>query len=117
LRLPAWLLRIDALVDAGARNDPMNKRKIILLSFAVLFVGWFGFSQSPGLTEEVQTISVRELNEVLGSDGLRIIDVRRADHYLVSKTRIRGAERRDPATVSRWIDVYSPSDRIVLYCA
>jgi len=104
-------------VDADTKDNPMNKRKRILTSFAILLFGWVGFFQSPGLAEEVQTVSVRELNADLGSHGLRIIDVRRADHYLVSKTRIRGAERRDPGSVYRWIDLYSPSDRIVLYCA
>jgi len=94
--------------------------RVVLLFVAILagiFAGGAVFVQTGSAQADVEKISVEALRADLDTPKLRIIDVRRSDHYGSSDTKIKGAVRRDPDAVSTWIHQYSKTDRIVLYCA
>lgn len=94
--------------------------RIVILFVAVLagiYTGGAVFVQTGNAQAEVEKISAEALKVELDTPELRIIDVRRTDHYASSDTKIKGAVRQDPDAVSTWMNQYSKSDRIVLYCA
>ncbi len=90
---------------------------LVVAIFASILAVGNGFAQTGSTPAEVKTISVEALQADLDNPELRIIDVRRSGDYDSSDTKIKGAARRDPKAVSTWIQQYSKSDRIVLYCA
>ena len=64
----------------------------------------------------VPRMSVEELNGMLGSADVVIIDVRRGSEWDASDSKIQGAVR-ETGFVSKWADKYPKEKTVVLYCA
>jgi hypothetical protein len=63
------------------------------------------------------SISAAELRRSLSSSSPPlVIDVRRNERFQESAYLIRGALRRDPATVEQWKSVLSRASEVVVYC-
>ncbi len=66
--------------------------------------------------EEVKRISKEELKGMIGSPGLRIIDVRQPDQWKIATQKIQGAVREEPDQISTWMGKYSKERTLVFYC-
>ena len=75
-----------------------------LLTFAVASI------DAPRMSKE-------ELRSRLSDKDLVIIDVRTANDWGKSNSKIRGAVREDPEDVASWAKKYIKKKTIVLYCA
>jgi hypothetical protein len=60
-------------------------------------------------------ISPDELKSMLGNSDVVVVDVRTADTWKTSKTKIRGAVKEDPEDVESWADNYPKYLTLVLY--
>ena len=67
-------------------------------------------------TAEVSKISVTETEKRMHHPDVVIIDVRKQKSWWRSTTKIHGAVREDPANISQWIDKYSKTKTLILYC-
>ncbi len=67
-------------------------------------------------TAEVSRISVTETEKRMHHPDVVIIDVRKKKSWWRSTTKIHGAVREDPANISQWIDKYSKTKTLILYC-
>ena len=65
---------------------------------------------------EVSRISVTETEKRMHNADVVIIDVRKKKSWWRSTTKIHGAVREDPANISQWIDKYSKTKTLILYC-
>jgi len=86
-------------------------------TFVVVFLVLFFASVSPGLTEDVATMGIDELNQQLGAEDVIVIDVRAGRDWTSSEFKIKGAVREDPGDVSSWAGNYPKDKTYVLYCA
>jgi rhodanese-related sulfurtransferase len=62
-------------------------------------------------------MTIQELKQQMGSPNLVIIDVRSSHDWEDSTTKIKGSVREEASKMGTWINKYSPSKTIVLYCA
>ena len=69
-----------------------------------------------GGAAEVPRISVTETEKRMQHPDVVIIDVRKNKSWWRSTTKIYGAVREDPSNVSQWIDKYSQTNTLILYC-
>ena len=69
-----------------------------------------------GSTEAVPRISVADAEKQMDNPDVVIIDVRKTKSWWSSTTKIHGAVREDPSKVSQWIDKYSKTSTLILYC-
>ena len=69
-----------------------------------------------GSTAEVPRISVTDAEKLMNNPDVIIIDVRKKKSWWRSTTKIHGAVREDPANISQWIDKYSKTKTLILYC-
>ncbi len=65
---------------------------------------------------EVPRISATETEKRMHHPDVVIIDVRKKKSWWRSTTKIHGAVREDPANISQWIDKYSKTKTLILYC-
>lgn len=65
----------------------------------------------------VSKISVHELNGMLGTADLVIIDVRKSSDWKKADQIIEGAVREDPGKMDEWLNNYPKDKKFVLYCA
>jgi rhodanese-related sulfurtransferase len=66
---------------------------------------------------EAPRISVQELNEILESPDLVILDVRTDKDWKASDRKVVGAVRVRSQDINSWAGDYAKKQRIVLYCA
>ncbi|NLI82027.1 MAG: hypothetical protein GX443_10110 [Deltaproteobacteria bacterium] len=88
------------------------KNAWILLVLAAFLLAGASFCSAGG----DETMSKEELNSLLGSPDLRVIDVRTGGDYRSSPLKIRGAVRENPLDVNEWAGRYPKDKTIVLYC-
>lgn len=62
-------------------------------------------------------MTVDELRARMDDPDLVILDVRRANDWASSDSKIKGAVHADPASYDEWASTYPKSQPIVLYCA
>ena len=91
------------------------KRRSFLLGLVCLLVvaaavPVFGKKVAPRITPE-------ELDSILASPGLVLLDVRTEKDWNRSDRKITGAVRVDPNDVDSWAGEYAGAKKIVLYCA
>jgi LPS O-antigen subunit length determinant protein (WzzB/FepE family) len=65
----------------------------------------------------VSKISVDELNSMMGTADLTILDVRKSSDWEKADQMIRGAVREDPGKTDEWMNNYPKDKKYVLYCA
>ena len=81
-----------------------------------LFFVLFG-SVTSVLAADVDTIDIDELQAMLGSEELVVLDVRAGRDWSSSEFKIQGAIREEPGDVEAWAGKYEKDKTIVLYCA
>lgn len=67
-------------------------------------------------TGEVPRISVADAEKIMDNPNVVIIDVRKKKSWWRSTTKIYGAVREDPSNVSQWIEKYSKTSTLIVYC-
>ncbi len=83
-----------------------------ILIVALVLMG----ASAPNLdSRSVPRMSVEELNERLGENGLVVIDVRSGAYWDRSDVKIPGAVREAPNRID-WAGNYSKQSTVVLYC-
>lgn len=61
------------------------------------------------------TISKEELQSMLGTPGVIIIDVRAGGDWTSSDSKIKGAVREEPGKTDSWLDGYPKDKTLVFY--
>ena len=92
-----------------------NKRLTTFLGLTFLLL--FAFAMPAYGGDDAPRISTDELQAMLGSADLVLLDVRTAKDWKKSDIKISGAVRVDPKDVSSWVGNYGKEQEIVLYCA
>jgi rhodanese-related sulfurtransferase len=82
---------------------------ISLLLFSILLYGC-AFTK-------IQAVRPSDLESMLGSAGVVVIDARRDKEWNMSDVKIKGAVRENPDDVESWAGKYRKDKLIVLYCA
>jgi rhodanese-related sulfurtransferase len=83
---------------------------LICLFILMVAVPAFGMDDAPRISPE-------QLNNILDSPGLVLLDVRTEKDWNNSDNKIAGAVRVDPNDVDSWAGNYTSDKKIVLYCA
>lgn len=73
------------------------------------------FSAAPAFA--VPLMEKEELQSLLGSDKVVILDVRSGRDWSSSEFKIAGAIRADSGEFDSWSQAYAKDQKIVLYCA
>jgi hypothetical protein len=68
-------------------------------------------------TAEVAIMSKEELKDLLGSETLTILDVRKGRDWSSSEFKIQAAQRADPREFEQWSVNHPKDNTMVLYCA
>ena len=63
------------------------------------------------------SITKDDLQAILGSPNMTLIDLRFGRDWDDSDIKIRGAVREDPLKPGQWIDKYPKDKMLILYCA
>jgi rhodanese-related sulfurtransferase len=87
------------------------------MSLGLIFMLLFAFSMPAFGEEEAPRVSTDQLNDMLGSPDIVLLDVRTESDWKKSDRKIVGAVRVDPDGVSSWAGNYSQDQEIILYCA
>ena len=90
-----------------------NRRMFLGLTFLFLFA----FTLPAYGADDVPRMSVEQLQGLLGSSDLVLLDARAVKDWRKSDRKIVGAVRVDPYDVSPWAGDYSKDKKIVVYCA
>ena len=94
----------------------MIKRNwIIFLGLTFLFL--FAFTMPAYGEDDIPRISVVQLNDILDSPDLVLLDVRTERDWGNNDRKVVGAVRVDPKDINSWAGDYSKDQKIVLYCA
>ena len=83
---------------------------LICLFFVTITMPAYGKEYAP-------RISTEQLNTILDTSGLAILDVRTEKDWNKSDKKVAGAVRVDPMDVESWAEEYGRDQKIVLYCA
>ena len=92
----------------------MKKRLVIEVLLIFLVVGMLTTFARPA---DVSRMAVDELNAMVGSPDLVIVDVRAPGDWKDSDLKIKAAVREDPVAVETWAKKYPKDKTLVLYCA
>ena len=96
----------------------MKKSMLFLLLGALLLMGTAGCaSLTKVATRDVPRMEPEELKSHLNDPAFTVIDVRLADDWAASPSKIAGAHREVADNVSTWQSKYAKDQTIVLYCA
>ena len=76
----------------------------------------FCFSGTAGAAD-VEKMTKEELKSMLGNPNVIIVDVRQPEDFNDSDTKIQGAVREDPGSVSTWMSKYPKDKTLIFYCA
>jgi predicted sulfurtransferase len=88
--------------------------QIIVIVFLILTAAGSASAQTG--SENVPRMSVEDLNAMLDSPDLLILDVRTGQDWTGSEFQIKGAQRKDPRGFEGWVGQLPMGKRIVLYC-
>jgi rhodanese-related sulfurtransferase len=94
----------------------MKDRKLTTF-LGLTFLLLFAFAMPAYGGDDAPRISTEELQAMLGSSNLVLLDVRTAKDWKKSDKKIVGAVRVDPDDVSSWAGDYGKDQKIILYCA
>ena len=92
------------------------KRRSIVLAMACVFAVIAGLAVT-AFAEDVKMMTTDELNGMLGSPDLVIVDVRSSHDWDSSDIKIQDAVREDPGKASDWIEKYPKDKKLLFYCA
>ena len=90
---------------------------ILRMTLGLAVMIFFVFTMPTYGAEDVSRISTEQLNDILDSPDLVILDVRTKKDWEKSDKKIIGAVRVDPDDVSSWAGDFSQEKNIILYCA
>ena len=93
------------------------KNKKLTTFLGLTFLLLFAFAMPAYGANDAPRISTEELQAMLGSSDLVLLDVRTAKDWKKSDRKIVGSVRVDPIDVSSWAGDYSKDQKIILYCA
>ena len=93
------------------------KNKKLTTFLGLTFLLLFAFAMPAYGADDAPRISTEELQAMLGSSDLVLLDVRTAKDWKKSDRKIVGSVRVDPIDVSSWAGDYSKDQKIILYCA
>ena len=82
-----------------------------------LFVSMLLIWMASASNADIPRITKEELKAMLGNPDLVIVDVRTNAGWNMSKVKIRGAVREDPAQATLGSDTYSKEKTLVFYCS
>jgi rhodanese-related sulfurtransferase len=83
---------------------------VVVVGLAVCFPGAAGAA-------DVERMTIEELKSMLGNPNVIIVDVRQPEDFNDSDTKIQGAVREDPSSVSTWMSKYPKDKTLIFYCA
>jgi 3-mercaptopyruvate sulfurtransferase SseA len=95
----------------------MKRSNVLTILAAGVILFLVGALSIPVLAAEVPRMPADELKAKLGSPDLVIVDVRVAQDWSASETKIKGAVRVDPDQVNSWIANQPKDKTYVFYCA
>jgi rhodanese-related sulfurtransferase len=75
------------------------------------------FTALPALAGDVRLMTSTELQNMLGSKELVVLDVRSGRDWSTSDLKITGAIRANGDDFDSWANSYPKEKKIVLYCA
>ena len=87
-------------------------KKLLLLALLLC-----SFTLTPALAADVKLMEKEELQALLGSKDLVILDVRAGRDWSTSEFKIQGATRADGADFATWSASLPKESKVVLYCA
>ena len=87
-------------------------KKLLLLALLLC-----SFTLTPALAADVKLMEKEELQALLGSKDLVILDVRAGRDWSTSEFKIQGAIRADGADFAIWSASLPKESKVVLYCA
>ncbi len=93
------------------------KNKKLTTFLGLTFLLLFAFALPAYGADDAPRVSTEELQAMLGSSDLVLLDVRTAKDWKKSDRKIVGSVRVDPIDVSSWAGDYSKDQKIILYCA
>lgn len=100
------------------KEEIMLKTNIKPYVVILILTGIIGFMATPVLsTAEVAIMSIDELQALLGSDTLTVLDVRKGRDWSSSEFKIQEARRADPREFEQWSANLPKDNTLVLYCA
>ncbi len=85
--------------------------------WGLMFVLLFAFAMPSYGADNVPRISIKELNEIIESPDLVVLDVRIGRDWNNSDRKVVGAVRVNPRRINSWAGDYQTDRKIVLYCA
>jgi predicted sulfurtransferase len=88
--------------------------KVLTVLVALASVALFA---KAAVADEVPRMTKEELRAMLGNPDVVIIDVRTANDWEASQSKIKGAVREEPRQAKSWADKYDKDKTYVLYCA
>jgi predicted sulfurtransferase len=83
---------------------------LLVLVMGVVFVHAARGAEIPRMTKE-------QLQAMIDSPDLVVIDLRTEKDWKASEFKIKGAVREDPFAVDGWVEKYPKNKTVVLYCA
>jgi len=93
------------------------ERKLVRTLAVTLTLAIVGISGLAGMAQEAPKITKEEVQGMLGTPDVIVIDVRASGDWDGSASKIKGAVREDPRNVTSWMDKYSRDKTLVFYCA
>lgn len=97
------------------RHKQWTMTQILAIYFLLLAIGCATTLNSGGKGD--YRITAAQLEKMLGSPNLLIVDVRDPVSWASSDTKILGAVREDPRDLSSWARKFPKNKTIVFYCA
>jgi len=94
----------------------MKDRKLTTF-LGLTFLLLFAFAMPAYGADDAPRISTEELQAMLGSSDLVLLDARSARDWKKSDIKIAGSVRIDPDDVNSWAGNYGKDQKIILYCA
>ena len=93
----------------------MRPLKIILTVFVLTTI--LAVFASSGWSADVNKMTKEELKEIMDTETVAILDVRRGRDWSSSEYKIKGAERIDNKKLLAQTKKYAKNQTLVLYCA
>jgi rhodanese-related sulfurtransferase len=94
----------------------MKDRKLTTF-LGLTFLLLFAFAMPAYGEDDAPRISTEELQAMLGSSDLVLLDARADRDWDKSDIKIVGSIRVDPNEINSWAGDYGKEQKIVLYCA
>jgi hypothetical protein len=95
----------------------MNRLVSISILLGVLASLLIGMAVEAESTDAVPKMTQEQAKSVLGNPEVIFIDVRAPKDWDASGSKIKGAVREDPSSISSWAEKYPKEKTLLLYCA